>query len=112
MLRNLLIFAFIITLLQFRGEINAFFNPPPDFAAEHDGKVILYATAWCPYCDKTRALLRENNIDYFEYDIEKSQKGKQQHRELGGSGIPVLLINGEVVKGYAPARILELASSS
>ena len=112
MLRNLLIFAAIITLIQFRAEINHFFNPPPDFAVEHDGKVILYATAWCPYCDKTRKLLRENNIDYFEYDIEKSAEGNRQHKALGGTGIPVLLIKGEVVKGYAPGRIVALAKSS
>lgn len=89
--------------------ISSFVSPPPDYAAAHDGKVIIYGTSWCGYCAKTRKLLGDNNIDFYEYDIEKSQEGYDQHRRLGGNGVPVLLINGEVVKGYSPARILELA---
>lgn len=84
-------------------------NPQPDFSTEHGGKVILYATSWCGYCAKARELMDKNNIEYFEYDIEKSTKGYSQHKALGGSGIPVLLINGEVIKGYNPGRILSLA---
>ncbi len=51
----------------------------------------------------------ENNIEYHEYDIEKSNKGKLQYDSLGGRGVPVLLINGEIVKGYNPQKILKLS---
>jgi len=107
-MKNLIIIAIVILVFQKWDAINHFISPPPDYAAAHDGKVILYATSWCGYCKKTRRLLEDNGVDYFEYDIEKSQEGNKQHKRLGGKGIPVLLINGEVVKGYNPARILEL----
>jgi len=107
-MKNLILIAVVILVFQKWDSINNFINPPPDYAAAHDGKVILYATSWCGYCKKTRKLLEDNGVDYFEYDIEKSQEGNKQHKRLGGKGIPVLLINGEVVKGYNPARILEL----
>ena len=51
----------------------------------------------------------ENEILYFEYDIEKSDEGRMQHEKLGGKGVPVLLISGDVVKGYDPSKILALA---
>jgi len=71
--------------------------------------VVLYATEWCGFCKKTRDLLAQHNIDYLEYDIEKSEEGRAQYDDLGGRGVPVLLINGEVVRGFNASRILELA---
>lgn len=67
---------------------------------KHDN-VILYATAWCGYCKKTREFLAENNIEYIEYDIEKSEEGRKQHKALGGRGVPVLDIKGTVIHGYS-----------
>jgi mycoredoxin len=62
--------------------------------------VILYATSWCGYCRKAREFLTENNIQYIEYDVEKSEQGRQQHQALGGGGVPVLDIKGTVIYGY------------
>ncbi|MFW5432410.1 MAG: glutaredoxin family protein [Methylophilaceae bacterium] len=63
--------------------------------------VILYATSWCSYCKKTRAFLAKNNIKYTEYDVEKSEEGRKQHKALGGKGVPVLDIKGTVIYGYS-----------
>lgn len=108
MMKYIVLLLSILVLHEW-SSIRNFINPLPDFAAAHNGKVILYATSWCSYCEEARVLLEDNEIDYFEYDIEKSQKGNTQHKRLGGNGIPVLLINGEVINGYDPARIVELA---
>jgi len=96
-----------IALYQNWGKINNYFNPPPDYSAQHQEDVVLYATAWCGYCKKTRALLEQNNIAYYEYDIESSSEGNQQYRSLGGKGVPVLVVKGEVVHGFRPAEILK-----
>jgi len=81
----------------------------PDYASSHNGAVILYATEWCGYCEKARNLMAKHNIEYFEYDIEKSSEGRAQYERLGGKGVPVLLIGEEVVKGYNASKILALA---
>ncbi|WP_415227313.1 glutaredoxin family protein [Psychromonas sp.] len=70
--------------------------------------VILYATDWCGYCKKTRELLKDNNIQYTEFDIEKSEEGRRRYDELGGNGIPLLNINGSIVNGYSKSQILKL----
>jgi len=77
-----------------------------DIVSESDGNVILYATKWCNYCRKTREFLSSNNIDYIEYDIESSAYGASEYRRLKGKGVPLLLINSTVIRGYNPRAIM------
>jgi mycoredoxin len=74
-----------------------YLNPPPDFS---HGKVVLYATDWCPYCEKTRTLLTAKGIPYQEMNIETSEEARSQYQRLAGDGVPVLLVAGDVVRGY------------
>jgi mycoredoxin len=77
-------------------------TPTPDYS---HGKVLLYATDWCPYCEKTRTLLQQRQISYQEVNIERSAEAQAQYQRLAGKGVPVLLIAGEVVRGYNEQRI-------
>lgn len=65
-------------------------------------RVILYSTSWCGYCTRTRAYMKARGQPFVEMDIEKSQQARQQHRELGGGGVPVVLIGGRLIRGYVP----------
>ncbi len=47
-----------------------------------------------------------------EYDIEKSEKGHEEYKRLGGNGIPLLKINGKVIDGYRPKMILASLNSN
>lgn len=109
MKKYILIFLVAVIVVNW-GAINRFIDPPPDYSIAHDGKVILYATSWCGYCQKARELLNDNNIAFHEYDVEDSEEGRQQYDRLGGKGVPVLLINGTVVDGYDPSKILKLVN--
>lgn len=111
MKKYILIVAAVAIILNW-SSITNFISPPPDYSAAHGGKVVLYSTSWCGYCEKVRELLAENNIDYHEYDVENSAEGREQFKRLGGRGVPVLLINGEVLKGYNPSQILKLAKKT
>jgi glutaredoxin len=87
------------------GDMKEYFNPPPDYSAQHPEGVVLYATSWCGYCKKARAFLKENNIAYVEYDIEKDTAGKVQYDALNGNGVPLMVVKGHVINGYNPAAI-------
>jgi len=106
--KYILILAVVVVVMNW-GSISNKLSPPPDYAAAHEGKVILYATTWCGYCKEARKLFKENDIDYFEYDVEKSEEGREQFRKLGGKGVPLILIDGEVLKGFDAEQILALA---
>jgi mycoredoxin len=110
MLRRVLIVAVLIAGYQKWPEIKALLAPAPERGVAQAGEVVLYSTAWCGYCEKARTLMRSHGIDFVELDVETSAEGRRQHQQLGGGGVPVLLIDGEVVRGYAPQRILELAA--
>jgi len=108
------LFLFAITLLfvyQKREEISAYLFTPPDYSAAHEVDVLMYGTSWCGYCAKARKLLDEHDITYFEYDIESSTEGYKQYKDLGGRGVPVFQIGGEVLKGYNPGRLLQLVDT-
>ena len=105
-----LIVAFAI--YQHWGSLRNEFSPPPDFSAQHPEGVVLYATDWCGYCKKTRAFFKENNIAFVEYDIEKSAEGRAQYDQLHGNGIPLIVIRGEVLRGYDPEEMRDLLNIS
>lgn len=111
MKKYILIFAIAVAVLNWNSIANIF-NPPPDYSAAHEEDVILYATSWCGYCKEARKLFKENGIDYFEYDIEKSPEGRDQFTRLGGKGVPLILINGTVLKGFDTNEVLELVNKS
>ena len=70
------------------------------------GGIVLYATEWCNYCEKTRELFAANGIEYVEYDIEKSPERNREYRQLGGRGVPLVNVGGTLIHGYAPQAIL------
>lgn len=104
---SVITFVVVLVTYQSGSEIQDLIFPKPNFAELHDGKVILYATSWCGYCEKTRQFLNENSIPFYEYDIEKSSAGHDQYRAIGGRGVPVLLVNKSVIRGYNPDEILK-----
>ena len=70
-------------------------------------RVELYTTPSCPFCVRAKRLLAERHIAYTEFDIEKSAEGRRRYEALGGSGVPVLTVNGTVIHGYNPDAILD-----
>jgi len=70
--------------------------------------VVLYATDWCGYCKAARELFASNGIAYVEHDIEKSAEALNQHRKLGGNGVPLIVVGDDVIKGYNEAALRQL----
>lgn len=69
--------------------------------------VIMYMTTWCPYCDKARNYLRSLDVKLIEYNIERDKsKGEEMLAKSGGSkGVPLIDVEGIVIKGYNPDAI-------
>ena len=82
------------------------FADAPSTARAADAEVVLFATAWCGYCKQARKLLEENGVSYKEYDLEKSSEGLARYKALNGNGVPLLVVNGDIIRGYDRAMIL------
>jgi mycoredoxin len=79
-----------------------------DFSAYYPDaktKVVVYGTETCPYCIKTRAYLKERHIAFADIDVDKSDKGKRDFAELGGKGVPLILIGNRQMNGFNPDAI-------
>ena len=64
-------------------------------------KVIVYSTATCPYCKKTKEFLEENNIDFENIDVGQNQQAAIEMVEKSRQmGVPVTDVDGEIIIGY------------
>ncbi len=49
--------------------------------------------------------MRNENIEFIEYDIEKSREGREQYEKLNGRGVPLIVVKGKIIRGYNPQAI-------
>lgn len=88
-------------------------DPAQKDPAVQKAQVILYSTAWCGYCRKTRELLHSLQIPFVEKDIEKSAEGRAEYQAKGKGyrGVPLTDIGGTLVKGYVPDEVKRLVEA-
>lgn len=73
--------------------------------ARAGGQVEVFVTSWCGYCKKTLRYLNEKGIAYTAYDIEKDPQAGRRFQELGGGGVPLVLIGANRIRGFNPRAI-------
>ena len=47
-----------------------------------ENKVIIFSKVTCPFCDKVKALLDQNNISYKVIQLDKEEGGVAMHEAL------------------------------
>lgn len=89
-------------------------SAPPTAPAEpqrmrpaSDIKVVMYATSWCGYCRKAREYLASLGVSVEEYDVDRQPEQREEMlRKSGGSrGVPLIDIEGIIIRGYSPGAI-------
>jgi glutaredoxin 3 len=62
--------------------------------------VTMYATQWCPYCQRARELLRSKGVRFEEIDIESAtNKRAEMQTRSGRHTVPQIFIGAEHVGG-------------
>ena len=69
------------------------------------GTVEIYVTEWCGYCKKAQKYMKSKSISYVAYDIEKDSSARQRHKELGGRGVPLIIIGSNKMSGFSPESL-------
>lgn len=68
--------------------------------------VIMYMTSWCGYCRKAREYIRSLDVNLIEYDVEKDRSKREEFlRKSGGGGVPLIDVEGIILRGYNPGEI-------
>jgi glutaredoxin-like YruB-family protein len=76
------------------------------------GTVEMYVTDWCGYCRKAESYMKAKGISYVAYDIEKDSSAKQRHKELGGRGVPLIIIGSHRMSGFSPESLEQYLNNS
>lgn len=71
-------------------------------------KVKIYTTPACGYCQMAKEYFKENNIEYEEYNVaEDAEKRQEMFEKSGQAGVPIIEIDGEIIKGFDREKIEE-----
>lgn len=84
-----------------RNSANQSSQPEPAKKERFTGTVEIYVTSWCGYCKQAQSYMKSKNITYVAYDIEKDSAARQRHKELGGNGVPLILIGSNKMSGFS-----------
>ncbi len=68
--------------------------------AKAKDKVRIYTAVWCGYCRKAKAHLAAKGVPYDEVDVEASERGRSEFAQLGGRGVPVILVGTQRMDGF------------
>ena len=107
-LKKVALVLLVVVVYQNWGKIERVFNPSQMVAEQTraQANVVLYATDWCGYCKQTKRFLDSKGIPFKEFDIEKDAEARKAYEALGGRGIPLIDVNGTLIRGFDPDEIL------
>ncbi|EJM07940.1 MULTISPECIES: glutaredoxin family protein [unclassified Pseudomonas] len=107
-LKKLALVLLVVVVYQNWGKIERVFNPSQMVSerTRAQANVVLYATDWCGYCKQTKRFLDSKGIAFKEFDIEKDAEARKAYEALGGRGIPLIDVNGTLIRGFDPDEIL------
>lgn len=104
-----------ITINSFEGaEVspNDFFDAVEEARAEQTRnqkkRVVMYSTEWCGVCKRARRYFQQHSIPFREYDVEKSERGKQDYARLQGRGVPIILVGKRRMNGFSAERFEQM----
>lgn len=71
--------------------------------------VIVYSTNTWPWCVKVKDYLKENDIEFIEYNVQTDrEKAMEMVEKSGQRGVPVIDIDGTIIVGFDKASIDDL----
>ncbi len=71
-------------------------------------KVEIYSTPTCTYCNMAKDFFKENHVEYTEYNVGADIAKRQEMVEKSGQmGVPVIVIDGNLMVGYDKEAIVE-----
>lgn len=76
-------------------------------------EVVIYTTPTCPYCRQAKEYLRQKGIPFVEKDVTSNPAHAQEMIQVSGQrGVPVLIINGQVIVGFNRPLIEQALASA
>lgn len=72
-------------------------------------KVTIYSTPTCHFCSMAKEYFKENHVEFETFDVASdSEKRKEMVEKSGQLGVPVIVIDNDVVVGFNKPRLARL----
>ncbi|MBN2483500.1 MAG: glutathione S-transferase N-terminal domain-containing protein [Candidatus Omnitrophica bacterium] len=73
----------------------------------------IFSTPTCPYCHQAKEYLSGKGVPYTDIDVSSDDAARKEMVEVSGQmGVPVLVIDTQVVVGFDKNRIDSLLETS
>lgn len=68
----------------------------------------IYTLSWCPHCNALKSFLKENKIEYIDFDVEKNEEiAEDIIKRSGQEGFPIIEIDQKIIIGFNKEKIIE-----
>lgn len=72
-------------------------------------KITVYSTPTCHFCHMAKDFFTANGIVYEDFDVSKDlDKRKEMVEKSGQMGVPVILIDNNLIVGFNKPQIVDL----
>ncbi len=72
-------------------------------------KVKIYSTPRCGYCHSEKEFLKENGIEFEDFNVFSDLKAREEMiSKTGQMGVPVTDIDGQIIIGFDRGKIKKL----
>ena len=72
--------------------------------------VTIYSSQNCIHCTHAKEFFKDNNIQYTEHDVSDPKVREEAKEKSGQLGVPIIIIDNEVIIGFEENKIRELLS--
>ncbi len=76
-------------------------------------KVTIYSTPTCTYCNAAKEFFKENKIAYEAVDVASDVvRRKEMIEKSGQMGVPVILVDDELIVGFDRTKLARILGIS
>ena len=77
-------------------------------ASASSQRIVMYSAAWCPACKAAKQYMAQRGISYDEKDVDATPAYRSEFQQLGGKGVPLILVGDRRMEGFSPREFEEM----
>jgi len=70
--------------------------------------IVVYTSDTCGYCHEAKNYLKSIGVNFIEKNVSKDVIARKELISKGFMGVPVIIIEDEIIQGFDKARIDEM----
>ncbi len=71
-------------------------------------KIKIYTSNTCSHCSAAKEYLKEKELSYEERNVSTDPSAKKELIEMGYMGVPIIMVDDDVVEGFNKNKLDEI----